>query len=96
MGLIIYLALHTVIFACVALLGAVVGNFSHGVGLLFVFGFYGGTFKSINRRLMKLCNISFENKDYHEEDRKREEAERERLKNANRSWFGKFIDRLRL
>lgn len=67
-----------------------------GVGLLFIFGFYGGAFKSINRRLMELCNISFENKDYHEEDRKREEAERERLKNTNRSWFGKFIDRLRL
>ena len=71
-------------------------EFSKGVGLLFIFGFYGGSFKTINRRLMKLCNISFENKDYHEEDRKREEAERERLKNVNRSWFGKFIDRLRL
>lgn len=96
MGLIIYLALHAVIFACVALLGALVGNYSKGVGLLFIFGFYGGSFKTINRRLMKLCNISFENKDYHEEDRKREEAERERLKNVNRSWLGKFIDRLRL
>lgn len=39
MGLIIYLALHAVIFACVALLGAVVGNYSPGVGLLFIFGF---------------------------------------------------------
>lgn len=96
MELIIYLALHAVIFACVALLGAVVGNFSPGVGLLFIFGLYGGAFKPINRRLMKLCNIPFENKDYHEEDRKREEVERERLKNTNRSWFGKFIDRLRL
>lgn len=90
------MALHAVIFACVAFLGAVVGNFSPGVGLLFIFGFYGGAFKPINRRLMKLCNIPFENKDYHEEDRKREEVERERLKNTNRSWFGKFIDRLRL
>lgn len=51
--------------------------------------------RPLNTLFLYICGIPKENKDYHEEDRKREEAEREKMKNADRGWFGKLIDRLR-
>lgn len=86
---------HAVVFVCVAMLAAFISNGSGGVGLLFMAGFYGGSFKAVNKWIMKICHIPLENKKYHEEDRKREEAEKERITDADRSWFGKLIDRLR-
>lgn len=97
MKVLLFCFLHVVVFAIVSLLAAfAVGgsNNNRGVIMMIVYGFYVGNFKSLNKLLMQLCGIPLENKDYHEEERKRMEIEKNRKE--PRTMFGKLIERLKV
>lgn len=96
MKVLLFCFLHVIAFVVVSLLAALVmySGFDRGVGLLVIYGFYGAYFKKLNRLFMQLCGIPLENKNYHEEERKRMESEKNRKE--PRTMFGKLIERLKV